>query len=112
MFVLAPSASLPVTVTAVHERCCEWGALHVVTQSLSSHLILTTTRVPRGQRRADQSQRAATVTKRPPLDSQIDVCVQIKTQRAQSWLTVPAHVYTSVWLRPCPFSIPLSPNAA
>lgn len=64
MFVLTLSACLYVTVTDVHGRCCEHRALHVVTQSLSSHLIFTTPRVPRGQCWADQSEGDATVTKR------------------------------------------------
>lgn len=66
-FVLILSACLYVTVTGVHGRCCEQRALRVVTQSLSSHLILTTTRVPRGRCVADQSQGDATMTKRPLL---------------------------------------------
>lgn len=101
MFAAAPSASLPVTVTAVREQWCERRASHVVTQSLSSHLILTTTRVPRGHRRADQSQPAATVTKKPPLDPQMACKLRIweceAAEKPAEWAeSVCVHVHLHV----------------
>ncbi|KAI4803219.1 hypothetical protein KUCAC02_006775, partial [Chaenocephalus aceratus] len=47
--------------------CAPIFPVHSAEKSLSSHLIFTTPRVPRGRCRADQSQRDATMTKRPAL---------------------------------------------
>lgn len=112
------SASLPVTVAVVHERCCEQRALHVVTQSLSSHLILTSNagaqrpvpcRPVAASHRGDQQAGAG------PRHG----CVWIKNlwvwrSKETRWtgrVCVCARVNSSVWPCLCPFSIPLSSNA-